>query len=52
MRFRPAGDGMVSHTNLIAVLDAGGVVVHRTEGLGRPVQPAVDAVVAATGPGS
>ena len=52
VRYRPAGDGMFSHTNLIAVLDPAGVVAHRTEGLGRPVQPAVDAVVAATVPGS
>lgn len=49
VRYRPAGDGMFSHTNLISVLDAGGVVVHSVEGLGRPVQPAVQSIVAATG---
>ncbi|MDZ7708409.1 MAG: SCO family protein [Trueperaceae bacterium] len=50
VRYRPAGNGMFSHTNLISVLDGGGVVVHSEEGLGRPVEPAVRAVVAAGEP--
>ncbi len=52
VRYRPAGNGMFSHTNLISVLDAGGVVVHSEEGLGRSVEPAVRAIVAASGEGS
>jgi protein SCO1/2 len=46
VRYRPAGDGMFSHTNLIAVLDADGRVAYRVEGLGMPVDGAVDAVAA------
>ena len=47
VRYRPAGDGMFSHTNLIAVLDADGRLVLRTEGLGLPVAPTVEALLGA-----
>jgi protein SCO1/2 len=47
VRYRPAGDGMFSHTNLIGVLGPDGRIVHSAEGLGLPVEPTVDAVVAA-----
>ncbi|MDZ7801045.1 MAG: SCO family protein [Trueperaceae bacterium] len=47
VRYRPAGNGMFSHSNLITVLDGDGVPSHRTEGLGRPVTPAIRAIEAA-----
>lgn len=37
-------DGFFAHSNLIAVLDADGKVVHREEALGADIQPTVDAV--------
>lgn len=37
-------DGFFAHSNLIAVLDEDGKVVHREEALGADVQPVVDAV--------
>jgi protein SCO1/2 len=52
VRYRPSGEGMFSHTNLIAVLDADGQVAHRVEGLGMPVGGAVDAVLRALPGGS
>jgi protein SCO1/2 len=52
VRYRPTGNGMFSHTNLIAVLDAGGTVVHRAEGLGLPADGTVDAVLNARPAGS
>ena len=47
VRYRPAGNGMFSHSNLITVLDEGGVPARQVEGLGRPSDPLVDAIVAA-----
>lgn len=44
VQYRAAGNGMFSHTNLVTVLDPGGVIALRTEGLGRPVDPAVAAL--------
>ena len=44
VQYRAAGNGMFSHTNLVTVLDPHGVIALRTEGLGRPVDPAVDAI--------
>lgn len=46
VQYRPAGQGMFSHTNLITVLDPDGVVAQRTEGLSRPVEPAARAIAA------
>jgi protein SCO1 len=34
IRYRPSGEGEFTHSNVIAVLDADGVVVHRQVGLG------------------
>lgn len=48
VRYRPAGNGMFSHSNLITVLGPDGVVLQQTEGLGRPLEAATDAIVAAT----
>lgn len=47
VRYRAAGDGMFSHTNLIGVLGPDGRIVHRAEGLGLPVETTVEAVVTA-----
>jgi protein SCO1/2 len=46
--YRAAGGGMFSHTNLITVLDRDGMVVQRTEGLARPLEPAIRALRALT----
>jgi protein SCO1/2 len=46
VRYRPAGNGMFSHSNLITVLGPDGVVLQQIEGLGRPLEPAIDAIVA------
>lgn len=37
-------DGFFAHSNLIAVLDEDGKVIHREESLGADIQPVVDAV--------
>lgn len=47
VRYRELENGMFSHTNLITVLGADGAVRQRSEGLGLPVEPAVEAVTAA-----
>ena len=44
VQYRPAGNGMFSHTNLVTILDREGVVELRTEGLNQPVGPAVEAI--------
>lgn len=44
MRYRELENGMFSHTNLITVLGPDGAVRQRSEGLGLPVEPAVEAV--------
>ena len=46
VQYRPAGNGMFSHTNLVTVLDRDGVVALRTEGLHQPTEPAVAAISA------
>ena len=46
VQYRDVGNGMFSHTNLITVLDRDGQIVQRTEGLNRPVGPAVSAISA------
>lgn len=47
VRYRELENGMFSHTNLITVLGPDGAVRQRSEGLGQPVEPAVEAVTAA-----
>lgn len=47
VRYRELENGMFSHTNLITVLGPDGAVRQRSEGLGLPVEPAVEAVTAA-----
>lgn len=47
VRYRELENGMFSHTNLIAVLGPDGTVRQRSEGLGLPVEPTVEAVTAA-----
>ena len=44
VQYRPAGNGMFSHTNLVTVLDPEGVIALRMEGLGMPVEPAVETI--------
>jgi protein SCO1 len=46
VRYRPDGQGGFAHTNLITVLDAGGVPVARLEGLGLGPDAAVAALTA------
>lgn len=40
VRYRDNGDGSFSHTNLITILDGDGRIVHRVEGLVRPMEEA------------
>lgn len=47
MRYRPTGKDF-AHSNLITVLDSGGVVRHRLVGLRQDPAPAVAAVIAAS----
>lgn len=47
VRYRDRGDGHFDHSNLITVLDADGRIVHRTEGLMQPVEPAAAAITTA-----
>lgn len=47
VRYRPAGNGMFSHSNLITVLGAEGVPLARAEGLGMPHEPLVEALAGA-----
>lgn len=44
VKYRAAGDGEFSHSNLLTVLDAEGTVVARVEGLAVDPQPAIDAL--------
>lgn len=44
VQYRPAGNGMISHTNLITVLDSQGQVALRVEGLGQPMDGARAAI--------
>lgn len=44
VNFRVLPDGTISHSNLITVLDAGGVIRHRQEGLAQPVDETVAAI--------
>lgn len=44
VQYRPVGNGMFSHTNLLTVLDGDGVVASSTEGLNQPVEAAVEAI--------
>jgi protein SCO1/2 len=41
IQYRGQADGQISHSNVLTLLDAQGVPVHRTEGLNRPVDPMV-----------
>lgn len=49
VQYRDAGNGMFAHSNVVSVLDTGGVPVARLEGLGVELGPAVDAIRAAAG---
>jgi protein SCO1/2 len=49
VQFRDAGNGVFAHSNVVSVLDAGGVPVARLEGLGGDLGAAVDAITAAAG---
>jgi protein SCO1/2 len=46
VQYRGQADGQISHSNVISLLNEGGEIVHRTEGLNRPVQPIVSAIEA------
>lgn len=48
VRYRDNGDGSFSHTNLITVLDGEGRIIHRVEGLVRPMDDAAARLTAAT----
>lgn len=45
VRYRKRADGDFDHSNLISVLDTHGQIVQRTEGLNRPVEDAVAALI-------
>lgn len=47
VRYRDAGNGMFSHSNLVTVLDRDGVIAVQVEGLGVPLDPAAEALAAA-----
>lgn len=47
IRYRAKEDGGFDHSNVITVLDADGRIVYRSEGLLKPVEPAVAALEAA-----
>jgi protein SCO1/2 len=47
IRYRDNGNGTFDHSNLVAVLDPAGRIVHRSEGLMQPVEGAVAAIDAA-----
>lgn len=49
VQYRDAGNGVWAHSNVVSVLDAGGVPVARLEGLGVDLGPAVAAITAAAG---
>jgi len=49
VQFRDAGNGVFAHSNVVSVLDIGGVPVARLEGLGGDLQAAIDAINAAAG---
>lgn len=49
VQFRDAGNGVFAHSNVVSVLDAGGVPVARLEGLGGDLDAAIDAINAAAG---
>ena len=49
VQYRDAGNGMFAHSNVVSVLDPGGVPVARLEGLGVDLGPAVEALRAAAG---
>jgi protein SCO1/2 len=42
VRYKKAGGGDFAHSNLITVLDSGGVPVYRQSGLDRPPDEALD----------
>lgn len=44
IRYRDNGDGTFDHSNVVAVLDPAGRIVHRSEGLMQPVDGAVAAI--------
>lgn len=44
IRHRDNGDGTFDHSNVVAVLDPAGRIVHRSEGLMQPVEGAVTAI--------
>ena len=45
VRYRDNGDGSFDHSNVVTLLDSEGRVAERNEGLARPVDPIVDALV-------
>lgn len=47
VRYQPVGGGDFAHSNIVFVLDCGGEVTHRQEGLGLPPAAAVTAIRAA-----
>lgn len=47
VRYRPIAGGDFAHSNIVFVLNCGGEVTHRQEGLGLPPAPAVAAIHAA-----
>lgn len=49
VQFRDAGNGVFAHSNVVSVLDAGGVPVARLEGLGGDIGAAIAAIGAAAG---
>jgi len=49
VQYREAGNGMWAHSNIVSVLDEGGVPVARLEGLGVDLAPAIAAIAVAAG---
>lgn len=49
VQYRDAGNGVFAHSNVVSVLDAGGVPVARLEGLGGDLADAIEAISAAAG---
>lgn len=49
VRYRPVGGGDFAHSNIVFVLNCGGEIAHRQEGLGLPPDAAIAAIRAAAG---
>lgn len=49
VRYRDNGDGTFDHSNVVTLLDAQGRIAERNEGLARPVEPIVEALVTLRG---